>query len=510
MPVLLDIQVERNQESTEPPEHHVVASSAKPGLGWSSYLPAWSPSPDKSRPLKKQPPIAFRNPWPSFHKPTRAQIWDNLQWGDEPDPCIDLAASRLADLPPSSKPPSREKRPGFADVTNWPNSTGAKATRLLGIETPDFSFPQNTSTRAKVTWLGHATVLVQLPPLCKDRNARPVACLFDPIFSMRCSPSRMMGPIRSYPPPCKVDSLPLIDAVFISHNHFDHLDQDTIMALWEHNKKVIRFFAPLGNRKWFIDCGIPDDRVSDLDWWESATLNHPHSDPTRALKIWCTPAQHGSGRLAGDANTTLWSSWFLEYSCPEHPPYRVFFAGDTGYQFHASPAWPPSPSKKETRDGDSSADDDAFPACPAFAEVRTRLGPSNLLLLPISVGATYAYLRSFVFLPDSINPFPRHSPGLTGAIHMPAWDAVRVLNVMAGGGGEPAVAVAMHWGTFVTDAVEVLRTLGQLDWACQKQGVVFRRSLDEPGGDSSGSQSDGDSGKSSFLALNHGQSICIE
>ncbi|KAK3349864.1 beta-lactamase superfamily domain-containing protein [Lasiosphaeria hispida] len=494
---VLRVKVQRHSASLEPPEHHVVAAPAASFLSW----PSTSKSSQESTVKRKLD--GFRNPWPSWHKPTSAEAWNSLQWGQEPpDPCIDLAASHLEPLPASTKAPVFHKKPTFGDINNWPDSSGAKATRLLSVEKPDFSFP---SCQSKVTWLGHAGILVQLPPL-RDTSGRPVRCLFDPMFSMRCSPSQTIGPVRSYPPPCDMEALPPIDAVFISHNHYDHLDYDTIMAIWKNSQQTVRFFVPLGNGQWFIDSGIPAARVTELDWWESAQLTDPVSE-SASLKIWCTPSQHGSGRPEVGVNTALWSSWFLESQQPGEDPYRVFFAGDTGYQFHDSPSWPPSPSQSESEQ-EKHSNDAKFPPCPAFAKIRQRFGPPNLLLLPVSVGATFAYLRSLVYLPDWLSPIPRHSPGVTGANHMPAWDAVRVLNAMRGGeggradakGSSPTVAIAMHWGTFVTDPIEVLRTLGQLEWACQKQGVRFARHLD----DSSGTEE-----KPWFLALNHGQSICI-
>ncbi|KAK4118517.1 Metallo-hydrolase/oxidoreductase [Parathielavia appendiculata] len=505
--------ITRPTPTASPAEHHVVSTPAnRSASGWTSYVPSWTPSPQRTRPsLSKSRIAGFRNPWPSWHKPTTAEIWDSFQWGDDNDGCQELAASHLANDTAMRKP-EQSKLPRFGDINDWPNSLGAKSARLLRVEDPEFSFPDDT--KAKVTWLGHAGVLVQLPSMDSRIKGpdRPVRCLFDPMFSARCSPSKFAGPIRSYPPPCKVEDLPPIDIVCISHNHYDHMDQDSIMSIWRRNDFCVRFFVPLGNKHWFVDWKIPADRIIEMDWWDSVELTVPSPTPaTSTLKLHCTPAQHNSFRTAGDADSALWSSWYIELLHPAHgsrpnkPPFRVFFAGDTGYQFHPSPAWPPSPNKPSPA-GDNE-DDKKFPACPAFAEIRDRIAPPNLLLLPVSVGATFAYLRSFVPLPDWINPFPRHSAGVTAANHMPPWDAVRVLKAMAELGGdadgEPAVAVAMHWGTFVTDPAEVLRTLGALEWACQRQGVRFGRKLVKGG-------EVGDGGPQPwFVAVNHGGSVCL-
>ncbi|EGZ68350.1 Metallo-hydrolase/oxidoreductase [Neurospora tetrasperma FGSC 2509] len=482
----LQLHVNRNpqRESTAPP-HHTVAG--------------------------------FRNPWPSWCTPTCFQVWHHLSWGEDQDPCVVLAASHLRSFPVTDKLPEKRKRPLFNDVKDWPDSAGAKAARLLRIETPDFSFDSSTSSHAKVTWLGHAGVLVQLPPPYAAKESRPIRCLFDPIFSMRCSPSQRAGPIRAYPPPCRVQDLPPIDAVFISHNHFDHLDHDTIMAIWKSSKENVRFFVPLGNRTWFVDCGISEERVTEMDWWDSATLCSlpgKGSSATPSIQIWCTPAQHSSGRAGVDANSTLWSSWYLRRQSPGGI-YRIFFAGDTGYQFHGSSDWPPSPpSGKNTQKPNTQVSDHTeYPPCPAFAEIRDRLGPPNLLLLPVAVGSTYSYVRSFVPLPDWINPFPRHSVGITAGIHMPPWDAVRDASGSSDPGKtpnpHPPVAIAMHWGTFVTEGAEVLKTLGQLEWACQQQGVHFARSLPVPDKES-GTHESGERPRKEvpvFVALNHGQSV---
>jgi N-acyl-phosphatidylethanolamine-hydrolysing phospholipase D len=518
------------------PEHHIVAlPNAK---GWTSYLPSWpqtrtgtsdprstarvisrtstergssdSGNVKRSRTWKRQrnddDAVGFRNPWPSWHKPTRMEVWQALEWGTDTDPCIDLAASHVIDRasPKSSGGSSNDE----------PSSRKEQAAQLLTIMKPDFEFT-GAQMRSKATWLGHAGVLVQLQPL--ESGSRPVRCLFDPMFSMRASPMQSAGPLRTYVPPCSAEDLPEIDAVMISHNHFDHLDYDTIVSLWKLHAATIRFIVPLGNRKWFVDCGIDGERVTELDWWDSATLEA--ASGTAALKITCTPAQHNSGRSAFDVDATLWSSWYVERVDSAGQPYRVFFAGDTGFQFHESPGWPPPPPPPTSlaertslvagigKAGSASAA--KYPACPAFQEIYDRLGLPDLLFLPVAVGATYDFLRSFAPVPDSVNPIPRHSPGVTAHNHMPPWDAVRVLKILTGDAkqsdersSKKPVAIAMHWGTFVTDPTEVLKTLGQLEWACDAHAVQFGRTMD--------AMKTRDAADALFLALNHGESVTLE
>ena len=156
------------------------------------------------------------------------------------------------------------------------------------------------------SWYGHSTALVEVDGY---------RVLADPIWSRRCSPSRTLGPQRMHEPPVPLDALPALDAVLISHDHYDHLDMDTIVAL-AHSQRA-PFVVPLGVgahlRKW----RIPDSRIIELDWHESHRIGE--------LTLVCTPARHFSGRLL-TRNTTLWASWVII-----GPRHRAFFGGDTGY-----------------------------------------------------------------------------------------------------------------------------------------------------------------------------------
>jgi L-ascorbate metabolism protein UlaG (beta-lactamase superfamily) len=118
-----------------------------------------------------------------------------------------------------------------------------------------------------------------------------------------------------HPVPAPLDALPAIDAVIISHDHYDHLDTDTVKALARTQRAI--FVVPLGVGAHLRDWHIPDDRIVELDWNASAHIGE--------LTLTCTPARHFSGRFL-TRNTTLWSSWALT-----GPRHRVFFGGDTGY-----------------------------------------------------------------------------------------------------------------------------------------------------------------------------------
>jgi len=161
------------------------------------------------------------------------------------------------------------------------------------------------SQALQMTWLGHSTTLIEIDGL---------RLLTDPVLSERASPLPFAGPKRFTPPALTVAQLPRIDAVLLSHDHFDHLDRDTIRAL---AGKVGRFYTPLGVGRRLIAWGIKADRVVELDWWQQTSFG--------PLTLAATPAQHFSGRGLRDGNSTLWASWVV---LGTHE--RLFFSGDTG------------------------------------------------------------------------------------------------------------------------------------------------------------------------------------
>ncbi|MCV7284650.1 MBL fold metallo-hydrolase [Mycolicibacterium wolinskyi] len=178
-----------------------------------------------------------------------------------------------------------------------------------------------------VSWYGHSTALIEVDGY---------RVLTDPIWSRRCSPSRVVGPQRLHEPPLPLEALPAVDAVLISHDHYDHLDIDTIIGLARTQRSP--FVVPLGIgahlRKW----GIPEHRIVELDWNESHRIGD--------LTLVCTPARHFSGRMFR-RNSTLWASWAIV-----GPTHRAFFGGDTGYT-------------------------------KSFAEIGSDHGPFDLTLLPV-------------------------------------------------------------------------------------------------------------------------------
>lgn len=157
----------------------------------------------------------------------------------------------------------------------------------------------------RVTWLGHSTLLV-------ESEGRRV--LTDPIWSERASPSTWVGPRRFHPPPVALAELPVLDAVLISHDHYDHLDMETIKQL---AARQVPFLVPLGLGAHLESWGVPRGQITELDWWGEASFGE--------LTLVATPARHFSGRSLADRNTTLWASWVIRT-----PGRRVYFSGDTG------------------------------------------------------------------------------------------------------------------------------------------------------------------------------------
>ena len=194
-----------------------------------------------------------------------------------------------------------------------------------------------------VTWVGHATLLVQL---------EHVTLLTDPNWSNRPSPVPGLGPKRFVEPGLKIEDLPPIDFVLISHNHYDHLDLPTLRALAKRNPDTV-FFIPMGNGDLLRSQGITE--VQELDWGESSSY--------KGTTIHCLPSQHWSKRSLTDDRKALWSSWAVTGS-----ERRFYFAGDTGY-------------------------------FPGFEEIGRKLGPFDLAAVPIG-----AYEPRAMMLESHMNP----------------------------------------------------------------------------------------------------------
>lgn len=203
--------------------------------------------------------------------------------------------------------------------------------------------PKSDDLRLAITWIGHSTFLIQ---------SNGVNVLTDPIWSNRASPFQFAGPRRFAPPAIRFEALPRIDAVFISHDHYDHLDVRTVERITETFPSV-KWAAPLGVGDFLIERGATN--VAVRDWWEPCDLG-----PVSAVS---TPAQHFSGRYPWNRNATLWCGWTIEIGT-----HRVYFAGDTGLH-------------------------------PEFKEIARRCGPIDVAILPIG-----AYEPRWFMEPVHMNP----------------------------------------------------------------------------------------------------------
>lgn len=248
--------------------------------------------------------------------------------------------------------------------------------------------PARDTASAVVTFIGHATFLIQ---------TEAGNILTDPMFSERAGPWNLLGPRRVRPPAIAFDTLPSISTVLLSHNHYDHCDLRTLRMLARRFNPVV--IAPLGNAGLVRSMGLV--RVEELDWWQPAAMT--------AVSITLTPAHHFSARGPLDRNRALWGGFVITAGTR-----RIYFAGDTAY-------------------------------APFFADVRYRLGPIDLALLPIGAYEPRWFMR---------------------AVHMNPAEAVQAhLDLQA------TTSVGMHFATFPMTAEGIDAPVHALNQAREARGV---------------------------------------
>ncbi|MCJ1231539.1 hypothetical protein MMC12_008216 [Toensbergia leucococca] len=317
---------------------------------------------------------------------------------------------------------------------NSPNTTPP----TVSIQKPTF-LSSRDSQSLRATWLGHACYFVEFPGGFR--------VLFDPVFSERCSPFSWLGPKRYTEVPCQIEDIPTIDAVVISHNHYDHMDHPTILRIKAKHPNV-HFFVPLRNKQWFTASGIHE--VTELDWWEERNIKlAPAQDKPQIssntdaaisaieipqgeilARIGCLPCQHTSARTGFDRGHTLWASWSVESGGK-----KVWFGGDTGYR--AVPELP--------KDVDDYGPDHNYPHCPAFRQIGGLRGPFDLGLIPIG-----AYDPRWIMSPMHANPF----------------DSVNIFKDT-----QCKRAMGIHWGTWVLTEEDVLEPPKLLRKALRKNDI---------------------------------------
>ncbi|KAI6783562.1 putative NAPE-hydrolyzing phospholipase D [Emericellopsis cladophorae] len=276
--------------------------------------------------------------------------------------------------------------------------------------------PSRDTPKLRATWLGHAAYYVEFPS--------GLRVLFDPVFEKSCSPFPLdlFSNKRITPAPASAADLPYVDAVVISHSHYDHLSHPTSLEVQKHFPHA-HFFVPLGLEKWFRSSGTAN--VTEMDWWEDVNVhitvpqvNNDESSSQKPLTATfsCLPAQHTSARTPFDRDTTLWASWAVSSGGSS-----VFFGGDTGYR--AVPG-------HSVDEDDYSPTHDHLPRNPQFKMIGYHKGPFDLGLIPIG-----AYSPRASFSPVHANPY----------------DAVEIFLDTA-----CKRAIGIHWGTWLLTTEPVM------------------------------------------------------
>ncbi|KAG5914443.1 hypothetical protein E4U53_004644, partial [Claviceps sorghi] len=348
--------------------------------------------------------------------------------------------------------PSWSNPPGLWSMLRnvfWPTLTGRlkwpdTSPPTVPVRTPEWRAGRSSSSSAaatlRATWLGHACYYVEFPS--------GLRVLFDPVLEDRCSPVGFAGPRRYTEPPCRAEDVPAVDAVVISHSHYDHLSHASVVAIRRRHPDV-HFFVGLGLETWFRSRGL--DNVTELDWWEDAdlcvTVRGPARRGTKAddaddaddaepepehprvisARISALPCQHTSARSPWDRDTTLWCSWAVVSGGKS-----VWFGGDTGYR--AVPRRP------------AAADPASLPHCPQFAQIGRLRGPFDLGLIPIG-----AY----------------HPPAAFSAMHANPFDSVDIFVDTA-----CRRAMGIHWGTWALTMEDVLEPPRLLREALRRKGIA--------------------------------------
>ncbi|KAI1845797.1 hypothetical protein JX266_008162 [Neoarthrinium moseri] len=339
----------------------------------------------------------------------------------------------------------------------WPEPTGAEisvvAPELLPTRTEGHGSANNA---LRATWLGHACYYVEFPS--------GLRVLFDPVFEDCCAPINADTFRRYTKPACAIADLPFVDAVIISHSHYDHLSYPTVQEIRNHFPQA-HYFVGLGLRSWFEKSGIT--KVTELDWWEDVELTltpqglaeadkaggvastssaataekgMSTSNPITA-RISCLPCQHNSGRGPFDAGKTLWCSWAVSSASgtPAQPENTksVWFGGDTGYR---------TVPKVAPHEDDWEPPYDKLPVNPQFAQIGRLRGPFDLGLIPIGAYA------------------PRH---VFSSVHGNPYDAVELFRDT-----KSKRAMGIHWGTWLLTPEEVVEPPRLLKKALKRRGIA--------------------------------------
>lgn len=309
------------------------------------------------------------------------------------------------------------------------------------IRSPTFLTSRQGSQDLRTTWLGHACHYVEYPS--------GLRVLFDPVMEDRCSPFTFAGPRRYTRSACGIAELPFLDAVVISHNHYDHLSLPTVQEVKARFPEA-HFFVGLGLAGWLRDSGV--DNVTEMDWWEDAEVTVRPDDEKGGgggggaeditATVSCLPAQHGSARSPFDHEKTLWCSWAVKSAAKS-----VYFAGDTGYRsvpaevMAAGGGWPAG----EDASHDYGEHLAHLPTNPDFSHIGGLRGPFDVGLIPIG-----AYAPRLLMSP----------------LHAGPADAVEIFR-----DARCRAALAIHWGTWALTSEPVMEPPQRLREALRLRGI---------------------------------------
>mmetsp|Transcript_14239 Transcript_14239/g.16331 ORF Transcript_14239/g.16331 Transcript_14239/m.16331 type:complete len:362 (+) Transcript_14239:87-1172(+) len=330
----------------------------------------------------------------------------------------DLIAKRIAARVQERNTWTTWKNHSLRDVLKFYR---AKYSKIPSQEQLDIEFPVQkidwnllkennkiTENKLSVTWIGHATCLLQIDGF---------TVLTDPVFSKRCSPTQLVGPARYRPPACTVKELLealKIDIVMVSHNHYDHLDYNSIRELATDAKNEMVFVVPLGLASWFRSniTNIEDNHsIVELDWHET----HSVKSSNNQLEITPVPMQHWSSRAGYDADQTLWCGYSMRSTKSNR---AALFSGDTGW-------------------------------FEGLHDIGKKYGPFDVGMIPIGAYEPYSFMK-----PQHNNP--------EDAIKM--MQAVRVRR-----------AVPIHYGTFQLTTEPYLEPIQRLETSMKAAGLPLER-----------------------------------
>ncbi|PHH61183.1 hypothetical protein CDD81_706 [Ophiocordyceps australis] len=396
-----------------------------------STAPGPAPEHGKAHHVKNQSGqlVRFENPFPSFGRWKDISLFRaGLIYLGCVSATAPLSRSSIALLyralrirvwpasPSLMLPPDRYKAQGKLPV---PDTSDAR------IPTVPASFLPSrlVGGSLRTTWLGHASHFVEFPS--------GLRALFDPVFEERFN---SLGPKRFTPAACGPRDFPALDAVFISHNHHDHLSHTTVKEIALAYPRV-HFFVGLGLAQWFRDSGI--HAVTEMDWWDDAqvtlqretTSAHDAGPQSISARVSCLPSQHGSMRSPLDKDRSLWASWAVTSGGKS-----LWFAGDTAYRCVPEGIDELGPGF------------DQLPRNPHFSQIGELRGPFDLGLIPIG-----AYHPRFMYSPVHVSPY----------------DAVEIFQDT-----KCRMALGIHWGTWALTSEPVQEPPHKLKEALKIKGLA--------------------------------------